>query len=150
MENLYQQYVDIRHKLADIDNILAVLGWDQEVFMPVEGAYFRAQQIATLSGILHEMSTTKEYINVLEKLKSGNGLDFKEKRNIEESHRLLSKNLKLNKEFIERQSRTHSEAYQTWIKARQENNFSVFAPKLIEVVDLQREKADLFGYKVSP
>jgi carboxypeptidase Taq len=150
MNTLYQHYRKLRQDIADIDNILGVLGWDQEVNMPTDGAAFRAQQIATLSGYLHQMSTSKDYIDTVEKLKSAEDLDFKEKRNIAESYRLLEKNRKLSREFIEKQSRTHSEAYQDWIKARQENNFAYFAPKLKEVVDLQREKAELIGYKVHP
>ncbi len=150
MDNLYQKYKDLRHRIADLDNILAVLGWDQEVNMPINGAHFRAQQTATLSGIQHDLSTSQEYSDLLEKLKEDQSLDFKQRRNIEESWRSLDKDRKLSREFMERQSRTYSQAYQTWIKARQENSFAVFAPKLKEVVDIQREKAALFGYKVSP
>jgi len=150
MNELYQKYINIRRQVTDLDNILAVLSWDQEVEMPVDGADFRAQQIATLSGMQHEISTSKEYVDVLEKLRKDESLDFKQKRNIEESWRVLSKSRKLSREFKERESRTTSEAYQAWIKARQENSFVIFAPKLKEVVDLQREKAELYGYKISP
>ncbi len=150
MDKTYQKYKELRHKIADLDNILAVLGWDQEVYMPIDGAGFRAQQIASLSGILHDMCTSQEYSDLLESLKENQSLNFIEKRNIAESWRILDKNRKLSRAFMERQSRIHSEAYQSWIKARQENSFAVFAPKLKEVVDLQREKAELFGYVVSP
>lgn len=150
MDGLYQKYVDIRKRITDLDNILAVLGWDQEVDMPIDGAAFRAQQIATLSGMQHDISTSQEYIDIVEKLTDDKTLDFKQRKNIQESWRIVSKTRKLSRDFMERESRTGSEAYQSWIKARQENNFTVFAPKLKEVVDLQREKADLIGYKVSP
>src|SRR6185437_2253356 len=117
MNELYQKYINIRRQVTDLDNILAVLSWDQEVEMPVDGADFRAQQIATLSGMQHEISTSKEYVDVLEKLRKDESLDFKQKRNIEESWRVLSKSRKLSREFKERESRTTSEAYQAWIKA---------------------------------
>jgi len=150
MSDLYLQYTKLRSTIADIENILAVLGWDHEVCMPKEGAFFRAQQISTLSGMSHEMSTSKEYIDVVEKLMAEPGLDFKQKKNIEESYKKLVKARKLNKKFIEKESKTYSEAYQDWIKARQEDKFSIFAPKLKEVVDIQKEKAELLGYKVHP
>jgi carboxypeptidase Taq len=150
MNEQYDQYKNLRSTMADIDNILAVLSWDQEVNMPVDGAAFRAKQIATLSGMLHQMNTAPQYINIVNDLNKASGLEFIEKRNVEESNRILQKNLKLSKEFIEKQSKTHSEAYQDWIKARQQNDFGIFAPKLKEVIDLQREKCELLGYKDHP
>jgi len=38
-------------KIADVNNANAVLSWDQEVYMPPNGATYRAQQLSTLSGI---------------------------------------------------------------------------------------------------
>lgn len=150
MNELYERYKEIKIKIADLDNILGVLSWDQEVNMPPAGADFRAQQIATLSGLVHEAATSDELVEVLNKLQEQDGLDFKERRNIKETFRQVSKHRKLNKAFIEKQSKTSSEAYQAWIQARKENKFSVFAPKLKEIVDLCREKAELIGYKSHP
>jgi carboxypeptidase Taq len=150
MSQLYQEYKRQRKTIADIENILGVLGWDHEVFMPKEGAAFRAQQVSTLSGIYHEFATAKEYGDVLDKLRKESGLSYKEGRNVAESYKALEKNRKLSKSFIEKESKTYSEAYQDWIKARREDNFAVFAPKLKEVVDIQREKAELWGYKEHP
>ncbi len=65
----YEHYKNLRRSIADIDNILGVLGWDHEVNMPIDGAAFRAQQSATLSGILYQMSTSQEYVSTLEALK---------------------------------------------------------------------------------
>src|ERR1700685_3126350 len=98
MEGLYQKYVDIRKQITDLDNILAVLGWDQEVEMPIDGAGFRAQQIATLSGMQHEISTSQEYIDIVEKLYEDKNLDFKQRKNIEESWRVVSKTRKLSRD----------------------------------------------------
>lgn len=150
MNELYEHYKQIKVKIADLDNILGVLSWDQEVNMPPAGAEFRAQQIATLSGIVHEAATSDELFDVLNKLQQLDGLSFKQERNIKETYRQVIKHKKLTKAFIERQSKTTSEAYQAWIQARQENEFSVFVPKLKEIVDLSREKAELVGYESHP
>jgi carboxypeptidase Taq len=57
----YQDYVTHLSKIADVSNSIALLNWDQEVMMPPKGAEKRAQQIATLSGILHELSTENAF-----------------------------------------------------------------------------------------
>jgi len=57
MKNKYQQYKDTLRKVADIEFSIALLSWDQEVNMPSKGSTFRSQQMATLSGISHEIST---------------------------------------------------------------------------------------------
>ncbi|RYD76099.1 MAG: carboxypeptidase M32 [Sphingobacteriales bacterium] len=147
----YEKYKALRQKTADLENILGLLSWDQEVYMPQEGAQFRAQQQATLSGVVHEMSTSPEYIKTLEKLYAAKDkFPFTERKNIEESYKSLQKNRKLPTDFIQRESKAISEAYQAWMKARQENNFQVFKPQLRTIISLQRDKAELLGYKDHP
>ena len=73
----------LTNKIADIKYAISVLNWDQETYMPSKGQHFRAQQIATLSGIAHELSTSKEYESAIVSLKGSDGLDSIEKRNVD-------------------------------------------------------------------
>src|SRR3972149_2917422 len=47
-------------------------------------------------------------------------------------------------------SRSISEAFQAWQKAKTENDFSVFAPKLEKLVKLKREECKILGYEGHP
>ena len=40
---------------AHLNSAMALLSWDQEVMMPPGGTNFRAETIATLSGMYHDM-----------------------------------------------------------------------------------------------
>ena len=40
---------------ADLSNVNALLGWDQETYMPLRGSDARARQMATMRVIRHEM-----------------------------------------------------------------------------------------------
>ena len=62
---LYQQYKQHMQKIADVKNALAVLQWDQETYLPSKGAAFRGQQIATLSELIHQLSTEEKLGNML-------------------------------------------------------------------------------------
>lgn len=47
----------------------------------------------------------------------------------------------MSKQLAERKAQLETESYQAWIKAREANDWSVFAPKLKELVELTREIA---------
>lgn len=150
MTNLYTKYKEMKQKISDLGNTLAVMHWDQEVNMPEKGAHFRAQQISTLSGIVHELSTSAELEETLLALEKEKNLSFEQKRNVEESLRILRKDKKLNKDFVVKFSKAVSEAYQSWLQAKAESKFSIFAPKLNEIVELSKHKAEMLGYKDHP
>ena len=71
MNKYYEKYKELKVRAADINNAIAVLSWDQEVNMPPEGFAFRAQQISTLSGILHNYSTSAELEKIIEDICTG-------------------------------------------------------------------------------
>lgn len=132
-------------KIADIQYASAVLNWDQETYMPSKGATFRAQQLSTLAGIGHELATSKELGKLLHLLSTDNSLSEKEKRNIKQSLKTFNENKKYTTEFVQELSKTISETFQAWHKAKADNNFAVYAPHLEKLVTLKREESKLLG-----
>lgn len=49
----------------------------------------------------------------------------------------------MTKELAQRKARLNSEGYEAWTKARTAKDFSMFAPKLKEIVELTREIASV-------
>lgn len=148
--NTYQNYIAHLSKIADVSNSIALLNWDQEVMMPPKGAEKRAQQIATLSGILHELSTENAFGKLLEILKKDAQLTEKQRRNVNESFTEFNRNKKYTTEFVQEMSKTISQAFNAWHKAKNENNFSFFAPFLEKLVTLKRQECELLGYENHP
>lgn len=146
----YSKYKELLRKIADVQYASAVLNWDQETYMPPKGAEFRAQQLSTLAGIAHELSTTEELGELLEHLKNDDSLTEKEKRNIKESLKKYKDNKKYTTEFVQQLSKTISEAFQSWQKAKSENNFSIFAPFLEKLVKLKRDECCILGFQTHP
>lgn len=147
----YKAYKERLTKIADIGYSIALLSWDQETYMPEKGAGFRAQQIATLSGMVHEHFTDKELGKILKKLNENpKKLTEKEKRNVAQTLKDYKRQKKYTREFVELLSRTTSECFQAWQKARKENNFKLYAPHLTKMISLKRKEADLLGYKKHP
>lgn len=150
MNELYSLFRTNMRRIADLNSFLALGSWDQEIYMPEKGAAFRAQQLSTLSGIVHEMLTDKDLAELIDKLLINNDLDFVEKRNVRETFRVLTKKKKLPVAFVEKESKAISEAYEAWMLARSKNDFKIFLPKLKEIISIQREKAELYGYEEHP
>ena len=57
-------------EIQDLETVMAVLDWDQQTYMPPEGAEERAAQTETLSRIQHEMFTAPAMGELLDKLQN--------------------------------------------------------------------------------
>jgi carboxypeptidase Taq len=150
MNPLYEKYTQHMQKIADVNYSSAVLQWDQEVYMPEEGAKYRAQQLSTLSGIVHEMSTSDALGKLLNELNNETSLQGKEKANITESLRYYTDQKKYSTEFVIKLSRTISESFQAWQKAKKENDFKMFQPYLEKLVGLKKQECEILGYEEHP
>lgn len=146
----YEKYKAHVRKITDINLAAGVLHWDQEVNMPPKGAAFRAQQLATLSEISHNFSVDANYGKLLEELDGDSSLSEDDRRNIELSLKSFRKSQKYTAEFVKDHSISVSEAFQAWDKAKKENDFSIFQPKLEKLVKLKRKECELLGYSEHP
>lgn len=146
----YEKYKAHARKITDVNLAAGVLHWDQEVNMPPKGAAFRAQQLATLSEISHGFSVDADYGKLLEELDGDSKLSEDERRNIELSLKAFRKSQKYTAEFVKNHSISVSEAFQAWDKAKKENDFSIFQPKLEKLVKLKREECEILGYSEHP
>lgn len=150
MNSKYERYHEILKKITDVSSSGAVLAWDQEVLMPPKSADIRAQQLATLAGISHEISTSDELGKLLNELSKDATLTEGGKRNVKNSLKDYTNRKKFTVEFIEQLNRSISEAFQAWQTAKKESNFNLFAPKLEKLVELKRKECEVLGYKDHP
>ena len=151
MTKKYQRYVHLLQKVADLEAVQALLGWDQEVNMPEAGAASRARQLATVAGLSHELSTSEELGDLLDALHArGDQLGTAERRNVELSRREYLRQRRYNRDFVERRSRLCSEAYEKWLQGRTTNDSTAYLEVLDGMVQLKREEAELWGYTDHP
>jgi carboxypeptidase Taq len=145
-------YAELIRRVRDcalLDSCAAVLGWDERTYMPHQGSSHRAEQMALLARLSHEMATAPvigELLNELETSKSLHA-DGPEAANVREIRRHYDRVVKLPKELVEELARTTTRAQQVWQEARQANDFNAFEPWLEKIVRLKREEAAAVGYK---
>ncbi|HEY1016763.1 MAG TPA: carboxypeptidase M32, partial [Herpetosiphonaceae bacterium] len=130
---------------------LAVLGWDQKTYMPAGGAQGRAEQMATLSKIAHEMMTSDKTGQLLDSVHTeGLDPDSDDARLVDVVTDDYERSLKLPAEFVARFSKARALSNQAWQRARADKDFPGFQADLETIVGLVREEAGLLGYDAHP
>src|SRR5947199_5428578 len=59
-ESAYEQLLQATREYAILGSCASVLGWDERTYMPRQGSAHRAEQMALLARLTHEMLTAPE------------------------------------------------------------------------------------------
>lgn len=137
-ENNIQELARISNELCDLAAVSGLLSWDQETHMPPKGAGVRAYQLAALSGIYHEKFTKIPQSKFQSKSKN-----IYDRALIREMKREYEKATKIPKKLVEGMSTAASRAFESWQKAKVNNDFKSFAPYLEKVLELDVKAATL-------
>jgi carboxypeptidase Taq len=151
-----QAYAELIQRIKEhalLGSCGSVLGWDERTYMPHEGSAHRAEQMALLARMGHEMLTAPRIGELLEEVKDHPQAKLKDSHhaaNIREIRRTYERAVKLPKELVEELARVTTRAQQAWQEARQASDFKAFQPWLEKIVLLKRQEADAIGYKAAP
>lgn len=149
----YDQLVTKLEELHTLASCEALLYWDERTYMPRGGAEARSNQVALLSGMLHEQFTSPEIGELLEAVEGSDIVsdpNSDEAAVIREERRDYDKATKLPKKLVSEVARVTSLAQGVWAEAREKKDFSIFLPKLKEVIDLKFKVAEAYGYDNEP
>ncbi len=150
-DTTYDAFIERVKELQNTRAVEALLEWDHETYMPKGGAADRANQLAVIAGVAHEKLTADELGNLLTQLEQEDvGDDFAAATNVREIRREYDRAVKLPKSLVQDIARATTLAREAWGQARQESDFSKFAPHLERLLDLKRRVADLIGWTTEP
>ena len=144
---------ELRERLAtihDINAANALLAWDQQTYMPEGAIADRAEGMATLSRIAHEMFTDAKTGNLLDNLKDHFDADSDERAIVRVARRSYDRATKLPAALVQDLTRTTTLAEPAWAEARAKSDWNLFAPHLEKIVELQRRVAEAYGYTTHP
>ena len=145
----YERVMEIYREVSDLHGAAALMGWDQETYMPPKGAATRGRQLATLSGLIHERLTSDEMRREIDRARS-ESLTTDQEVNIREIARDSDRSVKIPVTLVKALAETSSAAIGVWIEARKADDFPAFAPWVARLVALQREVAEAVGYEDEP
>ncbi len=149
----FQRLMDLWAEIDDLSMVSAVIYWDEQTQMPKSGSAARADHKATLDRLVHERISNPEIGQLLDKLTTWEKeIDYhSDEAGILRVARLQHERAtKLPVELVIEFSRARSEAFGTWLKAREAKDFSIFAPSLQKIYELSRKSAEAIGYTEHP
>ncbi len=142
----YSKLCDLHEEISLISSATSTLGWDQETNLPKKALPYRAKQLSYFSAKLHEMSTSSTYANLLKAAEDESQDCVAAQTNIREWRHRFDRSTKLPKSLVQKASELSSLAKPAWKEAREKGDFSIFAPHLTQLLEIAKEKAELWGY----
>ncbi len=146
MSQSYDVLLRKAREVGQIESVEALLDWDQETYMPPNGIGARADQLAMIARMGHDLSTSDELGQLLDELGDG-GSDVSAATNLRELRRSYARKTKIPSALVGRIASTSAMAKVAWVEAKANAHFPTFAPHLSELLELKREMADLIGFE---
>src|ERR687897_2062064 len=126
--------------IGDLRSAASVLAWDRQTYMPEGGVRGRAEQLASLARLAHEMLVSPETGELLERAGERQpGSD--EAALLRLARREYDRASTLPARLVAETSRATALAEPAWIQARQNSDWSLFAPHMERVLALKQEEA---------
>jgi carboxypeptidase Taq len=130
------------HRLTNLRHAIAMLHWDLATMMPEGGQAARAEQIATLRVLAHEMLTAPRVGELLAAAEAApDGLDAWQRANLREMRRAYVHATALDARLVEALSKANATCEAIWREARPKSDFAMIRPQLETVLALNREVA---------
>ena len=147
MEQRIQKLRSLLEEISDLNYISALLGWDQQTYMPPGGAEVRGNQLALVGRLAHERTTSAELGKLLDELipyVTNMDPDSDDARLVKVTVHDFAKATRVPSTYIVAFAKATTLAQQAWKEARQKSDFAIFRPHLEKIVDLRRQYASFF------
>jgi len=150
MSDAYDDLARRFHRLGALRAASGMLQWDSAAMMPAGAAAGRAEQIAQLNLVCHEILTEPAIADRLDRAEVAPAeTDPWKRANLREMRRAWRHATAVPPALVEALSRAVSDCEHYWREARHRNDFAGLKPKFERVLSLVREtaaaKAQAFG-----
>jgi carboxypeptidase Taq len=146
----HEAFLQLKQRLAeahDVGKAIFLLAWDQRTMMPTNGAAVRAEQLATLSKLSHDLFTSDEVGRLLDDLAEyAESLPYEsdEASLIRVARRDFDRERRVPADLRGELTRAAANGYEAWVDARARSDFGSFLPFLQRNVELRQRYADCF------
>ena len=133
---------DLGRKLEALEHAQSMLSVDEAVQMPVGGGEKRAEAMAMLAGLYHDLAAAPEIADWIDKAE-GEAQDATRQASLREFKRFYTNLTCLSSDFVRKQVAARVRSEQLWRELRPKGDWASFLPALTGVVALMREEAEL-------
>ena len=146
-----KQLLIMYKEISLLGKVNALLGWDTNVNLPPKGSKDRAEQTAYITKLISDKWLGLEFKTLLEEaIENTKNLSNKEKAIVRNLNWAGKYYFNVPQKTIVEFSKTTSNAFMAWNKARINNKFEDFLPHLTKIISMSREIAEHLGYKENP
>lgn len=147
----WQEFLRRSQELSDLRGIEALLGWDQNTYLPLQAAKGRARQLSLAARLSHAYATSAEYGRVLDALERESGeLNGEQQRMLALARRDFERNTRLPAALVGEMAEHWGRTYSAWAAARPENDWAALVPLLERSLDLTHQAAAHFPEFADP
>ncbi len=139
--SVYQRLEAHFHGLSALEGAQAILHWDTEVMMPAGSVAVRGEQLAALSGIIHQRLCEPALSDWLAAAE-GETLGDWQRANLREMRHHYQHANAVPADLVDALSRATTHCEHVWREARAANDFAAFATAFGELLPLLRESAN--------
>jgi carboxypeptidase Taq len=140
----YRELAAHQRRLAHLQHVEAIVGWDEAAMMPPGGGESRAEALATLRVFTHELAAAPALgplIEAAEAERARGELTEWEAANVREVKRAFTRETALPGDLVQASSLAESRCEQAWRTLRARNDWEGVRPLLAEVIARKREVA---------
>jgi len=126
-------------RMSAVNRAGAILNWDRSTMMPEGASEDRADQLATLGVISHELMVAPDMGDLLSRAEEGKGgLDAWRAANLREMRHAWTHANALPSDLVEARTRASSACEMAWREAKKNRDFKALLPTLTEVVTITK------------
>ncbi len=144
LQEALNQYNDWKFRLSAYEMALSIINIDRLTVAPSDGAAYRDERTAFLSGELFSIQTDPQILPVLKQLKDSPAVDADLRREASLYFKETTKLTCIPKEEFVAFRKASDASYDAWMEAREKNDYAVFEPHLLGMIEWQKK---LFGYR---
>lgn len=142
-----EQYKKLQDKfrlISQFSSAMAIVSWDTQTHMPPKGLMQRSEQLAVMSKLNHQMSTDSDIDSLLTSLEEKqDSLDDIRKREVELIRRFWNRRSKIPEDLVVAEVKQRTIATSSWKKAKAANDWKIFEPELVKLLEISRRKAEI-------
>jgi len=129
-------------EVLDLDAVVALLGWDEETYLPPEARADRGRQVALLEGLRHQLLLAPRFERLLDEAEAQQGIDGERAAIVRLLRRRRERASRLPEALVRALAEARSASLDGWERARAGRDFRLWAPSLARLIELTRERAD--------
>lgn len=133
----YEQYLELRSKIAAYQLALTTLHWDGATVAPKQGAAYRSQKMGILSGEMFSIMTDEKTISLLREALS-ESLDDVQLKEVKQSLKNILDVVNVPKETYIEFVTLQNEAEHIWEQAKSRNDYAMFKPYLKKLIEMTK------------